>query len=224
MNPTTSEPAGPLIEVRGARASSVIVQQVPADATAAFMDWQRGITAAAAEFPGYQATEIYPPLGQQKEWVVILHFDDAKSLQAWLDSPRRGEWVAKLPCEIRDFRLRLLPAGFGAWFAGLDQNGLPLPHWKMALTVLFGLYPIAMTLTLLVWPHTERFGLAIAMLISNTLSVSILEWLGMPMVNRVLGPWLRASGKQGRVTSIVGSLLILAALGLMAFLFHLVKS
>jgi hypothetical protein len=32
----------------------------------------------------------------------------------------------------------MVPSGFGAWFAGLAEEGGPLSHWKMALTVLVG--------------------------------------------------------------------------------------
>jgi len=221
MNPSPSEPNRPPLEVRGARASSVIVERIAPDATAAFMEWQRGISAAAAEFPGYQTTEIYPPTSKQQEWVSVIHFDDPQTLQAWLDSPKRAAWVARLPCEVRDFRLKMLPSGFGSWFAGLAEDGRLPPHWKIALSVLFGLYPTVMLLTLFLSPHTQRFGPAVAMLIGNAASVCFLQWVGTPVINPVLGPWLRANGKEHRARSFVGTILILGALGLMTFLFHL---
>ncbi len=224
MNPEITDTTRPLLEVRGARASSVIVQRIPPNAADVFMAWQHGISEAVAKFPGYQTTEVYPPSGGKYEWVIVVHFDDARTLQGWLDSPQRAEWLAKLPRESRDFHLKLLPAGFGSWFAGLPDDSGPLPHWKMFLTVLLGLYPTVMLLTFFLSPHTERFGLAAAMLIGNAASVAFLEWLGMPVMSRLLGPWLRANGKETRVLSLVGLVLILAALGAMTFVFHLIKS
>jgi antibiotic biosynthesis monooxygenase (ABM) superfamily enzyme len=222
MTHPASGPTGPPLEVRGTRASSVIVQRIPPRSADAFMEWQRGITAAAAGRPGYQATEVYPPAdGRQREWVVIIHFDDAKTLRDWLESPTRAEWTANLPAEIRDFRLKTFPTGFGPWFAGVVEGGGPLPHWKMFLTVLFALYPTVMLLTLFLSPYTEGFGLAVAMLIGNAASVSFLEWLGMPVLNRLFGPWLRANGKEARTLSLLGLLLLVGALGLMAFVFSL---
>ena len=223
MNPSSSDAARPLLEVRSSRASSVIVQRVPSDAAEAFLEWQRGITTAAALFPGYQGTEIYPPTARQEEWVVVVHFDDLVGLQNWLDSPQRAEWVAKLPRETRDYRLQTVPAGFGAWFAGLTRDGGPLPHWKMALTVLVGLYPTVMLLSLFLSPHMQPFGPAVAILIGNVASVAFLEWLGTPFViTPLLGPWLRARGKEKRRLNVIGLVLVLAALGLMTFLFRLV--
>jgi antibiotic biosynthesis monooxygenase (ABM) superfamily enzyme len=220
MSPSSQESNRPALEIRGARASSVIVQRIPPDAADAFLQWQGGISIEAAKFPGYQTTEVFPPSDQHGEWVAIIHFDDSKLLQDWLDSPQRAAWVAKLPCETRDFRLKTLPSGFGAWFTGLD-NDSALPHWKKFLTVVFGLYPTVALLSMFLSPHTQRFGPAIAILIGNVASVSFLEWLGMPVISRVLGPWLRANGKEGRVRTSVGLLLIAGALGLMAFLFSL---
>lgn len=224
MNPSSSDPARPLLEVRGALASSVIVQRIRPENAEVFMDWQRTISAAAAEFPGYQTTEVYPPSKGLQEWVVVIHFDDSQCMQNWLDSPKRAECIAKLPCEIRDLRVKMLPTGFGSWFAGLTADGGQLPHWKSFLTVLFVLYPTVMLLTLFLAPHTQRFGLAVSMLIGNAASVSFLEWYGMSAVSRLFGPWLRANGKEGRSLSLLGLVLILGALGLMTFLFYLVSS
>src|SRR5216683_2281978 len=124
MNASSPDSPGPLMEVRGARASSVIVHRVPTDCAERFLEWQRGITRAAEAFPGYQATDVYPPADpKQPEWVVVIHFDNSVALQRWLDSPVRAEWTAKLPAEIANFRLKTLSAGFGPWFAELVADG-----------------------------------------------------------------------------------------------------
>jgi hypothetical protein len=101
--------------------------------------------------------------------VVVLHFDTAAALRGWLDSPERAGWVARLRDEVGEFRLRTLPGGFGPWFAD------PPAPWKVALTVLLGLYPTVMLLTLFVGPHTSRLGLALSMLVGNALSVALLQ-------------------------------------------------
>jgi antibiotic biosynthesis monooxygenase (ABM) superfamily enzyme len=203
------------------RASSVIVQRFPAEGADLFMHWMRGITAAATEFAGYQTTEVYPPAAGEEEWVVILHFDEQEHLQAWLDSPKRAEWVAKLPREIRDFRIRTMPTGFGAWFAGLTERGAAIPHWKMFLAVVLPLYPTVMLLILVLSPQTAQFGTAVQTLIGNIVSVALLEWLLMPVVTRGLARWLRAAGTDGRVVSLAGLGLIALALVAMALVFRL---
>jgi antibiotic biosynthesis monooxygenase (ABM) superfamily enzyme len=216
-----AEPAQPILEVRGVRASSVIVQRFPAEGADLFMHWMRGITAAAAIFPGYVTTEVYPPAAGEEQWVVILHFDEPEYLQSWLDSPARAEWVAKLPREIRDFRIRTMPSGFGAWFAGLTEGGARIAHWKMFLAVLLALYPAVMLLILVLSPQTARFGTAVQTLIGNIVSVALLEWLLMPVTTRGLARWLRAAGPDGRAVSLAGLALIVVALGAMTLVFRL---
>jgi uncharacterized protein len=226
MNSSSPETPGTHMQVLGERASSVIVHRAPTDRVEQFLELQRGITEAAKAFPGYQATDVYPPADrQQGEWVVVIHFDGLDTLQRWLDSPVRGEWVEKLRKEMGDFRLKTLPAGFGAWFAGLVDESEPAlpPSWKIALTVLFQLYPTVMALTVFVSPHLKPLGLAVSMLISNALSVSILQWAAMPALGKLLGPWLRANEERQRAYSLGGLVVILLLLGGMASLFRLVK-
>jgi antibiotic biosynthesis monooxygenase (ABM) superfamily enzyme len=223
MEAAAPNPARLPLEVHASRASSVITQLIPPGATDAFLEWQRGISTAAAEAPGYQTTEIYPPAAAREPWVVIIHFDDPKTLKDWLDSPKRAGWVAKLPCETRAFRMQTMPSGFGAWFAGtLAGQRVPLPPtWKMALTILFTLYPTVMLLSIFVGPSINPLGLAASILIANILSVSILQWLVQPALDPLLGPWLRANEPHQRTFSLGGLAILLLLLGGMTLLFHL---
>jgi antibiotic biosynthesis monooxygenase (ABM) superfamily enzyme len=226
MDPSSPETPGPRLQVRGTRASSVIVHRPPPDRVGRFLELERGITEAAEAFPGYQATDVYPPAdSRQAEWVVVIHFDGAETLRRWLDSPVRAEWINKLRGEMGDFRLKTLPGGFGAWFAGLvdgSEGGLP-PSWKMALTVLLALYPTVMLLAIFVSPYLTPLGLAVSMLIGNVLSSCILQWGVMPALNRALGPWLTANSKGQRAFSYGGLVAILILLGGMAILFRQVQ-
>jgi uncharacterized protein len=209
----------------GPPVSTVVVQRVPADRVQGFMECQRGLTRAAETFPGCRGTELYPPVDERhSEWVAVLHFDDHESLERWLDSPVRAEWVKKLRDEIGDFQLKTLPSGFGAWFAGLETGpeGDPPPSWKMAMTVLLGLYPTVMLLALLVGRHLNPLGMALSMLIANTLSVATCQWVVMPPLMNALGPWLNANAPDRRVFSIGGLALIWLFLGGLVMFFRVV--
>jgi antibiotic biosynthesis monooxygenase (ABM) superfamily enzyme len=200
-----------------ARASAVVVQRVPSGAADWFMEWQRGVHAAAEGFTGFQGTDIYPPpAGQGDEWVATIHFDGENTLQAWLTSKVRAELVEKLQAKVGDFELKTLPGGLGPWFAGSDKGP---PGWKMVLTVLLGLYPTVMLLLIFVGPSIEKLGIAVSMLISNALSVSILQWGVMPVLTFALGPWLRPRPSR-RAVLWVGPVLILGLLAALAVAFR----
>src|SRR5262249_13641551 len=148
-------------------------------------------------------------------------FDDDMSLRSWLDSPVRGQWIAQLRTQASNFEVNALPEGFGPWFAGLSRRTEAAPpSWKMALTVLLALYPTVMGLTIFPWPYTIHLGYALAMLIGNILSVSILQWALMPLLIRLLGPWLKANPHEQSARSYSGLLLILAVLAILVTLFQ----
>ncbi len=206
------------MDVRVSRAAAVVVQRVPPAAADWFLNGQRGIRTAAAEFPGYRGTDVYPAAnGRGNEWVVVMHFDDEQNLHGWLDSAVRAQWVKQLRSHVGNFELRAFP-GFGPWFANLARSASAPPTWKMALTVLLGLYPTIMVLTIFPGWYTSRLGYAVSILIGNALSVSILQWVVMPVLSRWLAPWLQA-GPEARARTMWGVVLILVLLAAMTTLF-----
>jgi antibiotic biosynthesis monooxygenase (ABM) superfamily enzyme len=90
------------------------------------------------------------------------------------------------------------------------------------MTVLLGLYPTVMVLFVLVGPSLSFLGIALSMLISNVLSVSLTQWVVIPPLMNVLSPWLRANEPDKRVLSIGGTVLIWLLLGGLALLFRVV--
>lgn len=205
-------------------ASSVIVHHVAPGNTERFLEWQNGVTSAAEQFPGYRSTEVYPPIdASHSEWVIVIHFNDRQSLDHWLESPVRTEWVKKLDRNIADYQIKRLSEGFGPWFTsefGEAAQQAP-PGWKMALSVLLGLYPTVMLISIFIAPHTSRFGLATSLLIANAISVSMLQWLVMPPLTRILKPWLNAPATKSQFgLSLMGSLGIAATLACLAMFFR----
>jgi antibiotic biosynthesis monooxygenase (ABM) superfamily enzyme len=213
------------MEVRDSRASTVIIHRVPADRVDRFLEMQRSISRAAEDFAGFQGTEIYPPADPQvPEWVVIIHFDAPEALKRWLDSPVRAKSIASIRDEVGEFHLKTIAGGFGSWFAGeAGETAAKLPpSWKIALTVLLGLYPTVMLLSIVVGPYLSPLGLALSMLISNAFSICLLQWAVMPVLEKVLGPWVHAHADKEKVLSIGGLFVILLMLGILAILFRLV--
>lgn len=205
-----------------AKSSAAIVQRVPPEATEKFKQWQRDVSTAAHHFPGYEGTDLYPPANDATgEWVSVIHFADQPALQAWINSPERAKYVAQLRETVGDFELKTLDGGFSAWFASMQGDFEPgIPPWKMASTVLFGLYPTVMLLTIFVGPFTSPLGMSIAMLIGNAMSVALLQWAVVPALTRVLKPWLEANAPAKRGVSIAGLVGLLAILVGIAFAFR----
>ena len=186
-----SDPAPPILRLRGPRASTVITQHYPADQADTFMAWQREVAALAGAYPGYQATEVYPPTGGGDEWVIIIHFDDEAKLQAWLDAPERAAWLAKLPAEAHGWRQQTMPTGFGTWVAGQAADGTPIPQLEVVPAGPPRPVPgghAADAASCRRGPSTS--ARPSRSWLGNILSVATLQWAVMPLLNRALAPWL----------------------------------
>ncbi|MEV0401500.1 antibiotic biosynthesis monooxygenase [Actinoallomurus sp. NPDC050550] len=163
-----------------------------------FVRWQEKARNAQGRFPGFMGFELFRPVpGIQENWVAIFRFDTREHLNDWLESETRQKLLAEGRRYFAEYELSKIGSAFSGWFrfGGESEAGLP-PNWKQAMCVLLALYPTVMILTLTAGKVFEMAGIPgyAAMFLSNVLSVSILTWLMMPLVNRVLAFWLAPGG------------------------------
>ncbi|GLZ51933.1 antibiotic biosynthesis monooxygenase [Actinomycetospora sp. NBRC 106378] len=200
----------------------VVAHHVPHDDEAAFLAWQHRMTDAERRSPGHRGTELHPPVaGVQDDWVAVTRFASEHDLETWLDSPVRARLIGESE-RFHHFRLQRVPASFGSWFPTTGAPGPVTPSWKTALSVLVGLYPTVVLLTLglsALWPAAPLWA---ALLVGNVTSVSVLTWIVMPLVTRALGRWLEpAPGAPQPRTDVLGTLVSLGVLTVAAAVFAL---
>jgi uncharacterized protein len=216
--PMTSEDCEPkrmVVADSQERASAIIIESIPPERKEEYLRWVRGITRAAESFSGYLETNVFPPLrDDQREWVTLIHFRSHDDLEAWLRSDVRAGWVDRFRESFGDFSLHQVRGGFTPLFPQKT-----LPGWKMALTVLLGLFPIVMLITVAIMPRLDALPFSTRMLVGNVLSVSILQWALMPLWNRLLGFWLKPPGLISRRSDLAGSLGVVGAIVAMLVLF-----
>jgi uncharacterized protein len=210
----------------GARPATVVVSHTVAPADEAeFLVWQHRMTMAESRCPGFRGSELFRPVpGVQDEWTAVYRFDSADDLENWLSSDARRDLLAEGE-RFRDFRLRTITNAFGSWFPAAERGaqGNGPPSWKTALSVLVGLYPTVVLLTLAIgglWPGAPLWA---SLLVGNIVSVALLTWVVMPVVTRALESWLapRPDAAQPR-TDLVGTVASLAFLAVAAAVFWLV--
>jgi antibiotic biosynthesis monooxygenase (ABM) superfamily enzyme len=192
----------------------VVTHRVAEEDTAAFLEWQERMTAAERGFAGFRGAEIFRPVaGVQDEWTALYRFDSATSLDAWLTSDERREFLAE-NARFADFRLRTIDNSFGNWFA-FDDRGRDAPppsNVKSSLAVWLGLYPTVVLLTLGLTALLPGLALWQSLLIGNLLSSFVMSYVTMPgYVNPMLRWWLRprAGAPQPR-TDLLGFGLLIA--------------
>ena len=163
----------------------------PADQDA-FLSWQARVTDAEREFPGFRGAELFRPVpGVQDEWTALYRYDSDEHASAWLESGER-ERLLREGERFREFELHRISSPFGSWFAppGSDEELAGPPNWKTGLSVLVGLYPTVVLLTLAssaIWPKGPLWA---TLLVGNICSVALLTWVVMPAVTRALRFWL----------------------------------
>jgi hypothetical protein len=171
----------------------VVTHRVKKEDTAAFLEWQKHVTAAECEFPGFRGSEIFRPIeGLQDEWTTLYRFDSAATLDQWLTSGRRQKLLDEGK-QFDDFQLRTIDNSFGNWFA-FDERGqevAPPSNVKSAVVVWVGLYPTAMVLTLGLATLVPGLPLWQSLLVGNLLSSFVMTYLTMPRYgNRLFCWWL----------------------------------
>jgi antibiotic biosynthesis monooxygenase (ABM) superfamily enzyme len=200
------------------RASAIIVQRIAPDKTDGFVTWQRGIAGAAAAYAGYERTEVFPPhSGSNDEWVTIIHFKGTDHLEQWLKSDVRAQWNRKFVEEFGEFEIRKLGSGLGILF---PPGTAKRPAWKSVLIVVAALYPSLMVLNATAMKPFHSLSTSTQMLIGNFMSVSLLQWVMIPLLTKLFSWWLYSEERPNRQVDVRGAALILGLLGILTVLFN----
>jgi uncharacterized protein len=178
----------------------------------------------AARFPGFGGAEILAPGPESDEHTVLLRFDTQQNMDRFLESEERADGRKAIYEHTLGHRTKVVPTGFGHWFAFNAEDGLEAPAWKQAAIVVLALFPTVMVISLTVgaWLGANRTPLPVVVLSSNVIVTVILTWLAMPIVTRLMAWWLtpRCVG----VKTSLGSVVLLAGYGLELLFFLLLTA
>lgn len=154
-----------------------------------FEAWRREISAAALRFPGHMGIDVILPGTTRGEYVVVFRFDTYQHLRAWQESDIRRDLLNKAEPFRESEPSYRLESGLEYWFA---PPGIPAspPRWKMALVTVLGVWPVSMLVPLLLMPLAGRQPLALQALLIAVGIVILLTWVVMPVLVRILKPWL----------------------------------
>lgn len=162
-----------------------------------FLHWQSRVLKAQEKFPGFRGSELFQPVeGVQERWVAMFRFDTRGHLDEWLESDERARLLKEGGNYFTAYDVRKVPSAFSGWFRFGERAGEEVPpNWKQAMSVVLALYPTVTVLNLTVGHAFGDLGLPgyIGLFFSNCLSVAILTWFLMPLVNRALAFWLTPS-------------------------------
>jgi antibiotic biosynthesis monooxygenase (ABM) superfamily enzyme len=180
----------------------VIVRRIATkDRIKEFEDWVSGISKEMSRQEGSMGTEVIRPIDRESkpEYVIIFRFNNYENLRKWENSAIRNEWLRKgRELVVADPDVQKL-TGFEFWFNPYYKKSSdlipvisPPPRYKMVIVTIPVISLLLLTLVpqihfvteMLFIPYSIRFVIAI------TITVLLMTYLIMPLLTKLLRPWL----------------------------------
>jgi antibiotic biosynthesis monooxygenase (ABM) superfamily enzyme len=175
----------------------IVSRKVKAGREEDFETWVKGISEAAAKFPGHEGVTVTrPSKDNQEEYVLIFRFDSYPHLKVWEDSDIRKDWLEKVKLMSQGEAHVEKVTGLEYWFQ-LPGNAakVPPPPYKMVVATIIGIYPTTLAVNMLIGPRFVAIPLYPRVLILVIITVSLMTYVVMPLVTRFLARWLFANRK-----------------------------
>lgn len=138
---------------------------------------------------GVHGAMMIKPLQDGNNEIGILRtFANEAERDAFYQSKQFLDWEAYASTLTEEPMYRNL-TGLEAWF----RSPTPPPRWKMAAATLLGVFPTSLFLNFTIGFLIKELPLPVRLLIIAVCMVAVLTWVVMPLVTRLLKPWLRRS-------------------------------
>jgi antibiotic biosynthesis monooxygenase (ABM) superfamily enzyme len=154
-----------------------------------FGDWAHGVHATTSRFPGHLGATVLHEDGS-RDFHLIHQFARQSDLQRWLDSSERAQWVAGAE-PLADERTAVQQrTGLETWFHVPSHPTRPPPRWKMWLVSLLAIYPLVLAFQAFLVPRTASWPLPVRSAMFPLVLLTLMTYVVMPVVTRVLRRWL----------------------------------
>ncbi len=184
---------------------TVIVRRIAKkDKIKEFEEWLSGISKEVSRQEGSMGIDIIRPSpnGSSKskfEYVVIFRFNSYDNLTKWEKSPIRNEWLQKgrklVEADPNVQKMTGLEFWFTPYFKDESSPMIPLqppPRYKMVIVTIPVISILLLTLVPQIHFLTEMLSIPfpIRLVIALTITVLLMTYVIMPLLTKLLKPWL----------------------------------
>jgi antibiotic biosynthesis monooxygenase (ABM) superfamily enzyme len=184
---------------------TVIVKRIAKkDKIKEFEEWLSGISKEVSRQEGSMGIDIIRPSpnGSSKsksQYIVIFRFNSYDNLAKWEKSPVRNEWLQKgrklVEADPDVQKMTGLEFWFTPYFKDESSPMIPLqppPRYKMVIVTIPVISILLLTLVPQIHFLTEMLSIpfTIRLVIALTITVLLMTYVIMPLLTKLLKPWL----------------------------------
>lgn len=132
------------------------------------------------------------PGSGSREYGIVRRFSTTEYRDRLYGSPLFQQWELTIAPLTEGGAQRQELSGLETWFTLPGQRTvIPPPRWKMALVTVVGVWPASMLVPWLLNPLTGNLPMPLQALCVAVGIVILLTWAIMPLLVRILSPWLQ---------------------------------
>lgn len=195
--------AGPRGRAGGSDAILLVERAVEPGHEESFRQWARDILEVAAATPGHLGSGVFRPAEDGRPWIVVQRFQDNTMLQQWLNSPQRAGFLTQREDHYHAEIARRELTGMDAWFPDPDPGIAAPPRWKIGVSSAIAIFPISLFGTGVLGPHLVGLPLVARTAVFTVLFSTLMTYVAIPFVSRLLRRWLRPTTQGSPVAGAV---------------------
>jgi antibiotic biosynthesis monooxygenase (ABM) superfamily enzyme len=182
-NAVAREPASQPVTVTAARI-------VRPEQSAAFERWAAEVEELVAGFPGHLGSTLLRPGPDSDEYHLVYRFRDSAALSFWERSAERHAALARVH-ELAESERYARAVGLQSFFTVPPQPG---PRWRMTVLTVVAVFALTTVWQLVALPVVGDWPWPARLLVSAVFVVTMLGYVVMPRLSRLLARWLRPQG------------------------------
>ncbi|MFZ5441160.1 MAG: antibiotic biosynthesis monooxygenase [Myxococcota bacterium] len=176
----------------------VVTRRVRAGREQAYEAWLERLLAGASALPGYLGTTVHRPPAAQREYTSVFRFDTVEHLRAFEQSELRRRALLEVTGLVEADAVWSRLSGLEFWFTPPPGTVVPQPsRFRMALVMIAVVYGLVLSLGALVGVVLAGVPAPLRLLVTITIEVSLMTWVLMPRLTRLLAPFIYPRPKAG---------------------------
>jgi hypothetical protein len=186
----------------------VVSRRIKPGREADYEQAMRGFIDFALGCPGYQSISVLAPTAPNRDYTVVGKFVSETARRAFTATPEYAAWMARL-AELTEGEMGIVENSvLDEWVRPPAVAAAALvspPKWKTAVATFVGVYPVVTTLNFVLAPALKSWPLVASSAVAAACVVVLLNWAVMPVVSRLLRPWLYPTATATTATSSTSS-------------------